>query len=392
MALLASLALALATLTVVQSATASAAAVDPPFTVRPGTTQLEVLDATTLEGDQLELVRDGSVVDTGTVDSQGSLMWRQIRAGSYTVRTTSPAPAFESAPAQVTGFGAAPPDQSFYSGQTLHAGLNFIETRDGTTLSANVVLPNRPGPYPTVVEYSGYDPSNPRETAFPTLFTLMGYAYVGVNIRGTGCSGGSFLPFEPVQSLDGYDAIEAVAAQSWVKGKVGMVGISYPGIEQLYVARTTPPHLAAITPLSVIDDTYRGTLWPGGILNTGFADPVGDRPRTPGRAVRRGMGARPRPGQPRPQRDLRRQPAGPAPEPRPGLPDRGQPVLQQDLLPTDRPEPLRPRHQRARLHRGGVAGRADRRALPGVPQALQPLAARLRDDEQRLPHRGAQPG
>jgi predicted acyl esterase len=275
---LVTLALALATLTVVQSSTtpASAAAVDP-FTVRPGTTQLEVLDATTLEGDQLELLRDGTVVDTGVVDSQGSLMWRQIRPGSYTVRTTSPATAFESTPAQVTAFSAAAPDQSFYSGQTLHAGFNFIETRDGTTLSANVVLPNPAffgaGPYPTVVEYSGYDPSNPRETAFPSVFTNLGYAYVGVNIRGTGCSGGSFLPFEPVQSLDGYDAIEAVAAQSWVKGKVGMVGISYPGIEQLYVARTTPPHLAAITPLSVIDDTYRGTLWPGGILNTGFATP-----------------------------------------------------------------------------------------------------------------------
>ena len=52
-----------------------------------------------------------------------------------------------------------------------------------------------------------------------------------------------------------------------------MVGISYPGISQLYVARTQPPHLAAITPLSVIDDTYRGTLYPGGILNTGFAVP-----------------------------------------------------------------------------------------------------------------------
>ena len=52
-----------------------------------------------------------------------------------------------------------------------------------------------------------------------------------------------------------------------------MVGISYPGISQLYVARTQPPHLAAITPLSVIDDTYRGMLYPGGILNTGFAVP-----------------------------------------------------------------------------------------------------------------------
>jgi predicted acyl esterase len=51
-----------------------------------------------------------------------------------------------------------------------------------------------------------------------------------------------------------------------------MVGISYPGIEQLYVARTQPPHLSAISPLSVLDDSYRATLWPGGILNTGFAE------------------------------------------------------------------------------------------------------------------------
>src|SRR5262249_14168284 len=115
---------------------------------------------------------------------------------------------------------------------------------------------------------------NPADTTMARLFTSLGYAYVGVNIRGTGCSGGSFLPFEPVQSLDGYDAIETIAAQPWVKfHKVGMVGISYPGIEQLYVARTQPPHLSAITPLSVLDDSYRATLWPGGILNTGFAEP-----------------------------------------------------------------------------------------------------------------------
>ena len=46
-----------------------------------------------------------------------------------------------------------------------------------------------------------------------------------------------------------------------------MVGISYGGISQLFVAATQPPHLAAITPLSVIDNTAT-TLDPGGILNT----------------------------------------------------------------------------------------------------------------------------
>ena len=273
LAVVAVVALALGTQTIVASATA----VPPPFDVRPGTTQLEVLNATSIEGSQLTLLRDGTQVADGTVDSQGSLVWRQLAPGSYTVRSTSPA--YESAPAQVTAFDAAPPAHSFYADQTLTPGFNFIETRDGTTLSANVQLPGPEanGPYPTIVEYSGYDPSRPdsanHTNGFAQILNNLGYAYVGVNIRGTGCSGGSFLPFEPVQSLDGYDAIEAVAAQPWVKfHKVGMAGISYPGIEQLYVARTTPPHLSAISPLSVLDDSYRATLWPGGILNTGFAE------------------------------------------------------------------------------------------------------------------------
>jgi predicted acyl esterase len=139
----------------------------------------------------------------------------------------------------------------------------------------NVRLPGPPdaGPYPTVVEYSGYDPANPdsNQAAMRLAETLV-YSTVGVNLRGTGCSGGAWEYFEPLQSLDGYDAIEVVAAQPWVAhGRVGMVGISYSGITQLFVASTRPPHLAAITPLSVISDTYRGVLYPGGILNTGFA-------------------------------------------------------------------------------------------------------------------------
>ena len=52
--------------------------------------------------------------------------------------------------------------------------------------------------------------------------------------------------------------------------RVGMVGVSYPGISQLFVASTNPPSLAAITPLSVIDDSALGVIYPGGILNTGF--------------------------------------------------------------------------------------------------------------------------
>jgi predicted acyl esterase len=142
-----------------------------------------------------------------------------------------------------------------------------------------------------VVNYSGYAPSKPGmplgnydylcdslpvlcdapNDPAATIAALFGFATVDVNVRGTGCSGGAYDFFETLQLLDGYDVIEAVAAQPWVAShKVGMVGLSYPGISQLFVASTQPPSLAAITPLSVIGSAHT-TMLPGGMLNDGFA-------------------------------------------------------------------------------------------------------------------------
>jgi len=225
-------------------------------------------------GAALRLVaRGGDVVSRGTADEAGALLFREVRPGSgYTVTT----PGQTSSPFEVVAPGDHP-QRSFYATQSLGPGYQYLTTRDGTTLAVNVRLPGPPdeGPYPTVVEYSGYDPANPDSNqAGMRLAETLGYATVGVNLRGTGCSGGAWEYFEPLQGLDGYDAIEVIAAQPWVAhGRVGMVGISYAGIAQLFVAATRPPHLAAITPLSVIADTYRGVLYPGGILNTGFAVP-----------------------------------------------------------------------------------------------------------------------
>ncbi len=182
------------------------------------------------------------------------------------------------------------PDPSFYEDRELRGvpfgilgnddvdvneGFNYIEMRDGVKLSAMVRLPDPliwgEGPWPTVVEYSGYATSRP-DSPEPgsRIATLLGFASVGVNMRGTGCSGGVFDVFNPAQHADGYDVIETVARQPWVlHNKVGMVGLSYSGIAQLYVARTRPPSLAAITPQSVIGDSW-GQLWPGGIYNDGF--------------------------------------------------------------------------------------------------------------------------
>jgi predicted acyl esterase len=248
---------------------ALAAAAAGPFAARGSVEQVAVTGA--LPGAPIALVSaTGRTVARGTTDTAGAHIFRDVAPGTgYVVATALR----KTAPVTVMAPTDTPP-ASFYSAQRIGPGFGYLTTRDGTTLSISVTLPGPVdrGPYPTVVEYSGYDASNPdgRQPA-STVAQLLGYATVGVNLRGTGCSGGAWRYFETLQSLDGYDTVEAVAAQPWVaNGEVGMVGISYPGITQLFVAATRPPHLEAIAPLSVIDDTYQ-TLYPGGIFNRGFA-------------------------------------------------------------------------------------------------------------------------
>src|SRR3954454_3198985 len=228
----------------------------------------------------------GKTVATRKVSALGGTLFRNVKAGSgYRVRSAG---GEQSDPLTVLSPAAAPPSTDIYKQELPTSGYGYLTTRDGTKLAINVhppqdvsgglplgYLPGAPpaGPTPTLIEYSGYGYANP---AGPTngiaiLANIMGFTVVDVNMRGTGCSGGAFDFFEPLQSIDGYDVIETVARQPWVAGgKVGMMGISYGGISQLFTAQLRPPSLAAISPLSLIDATQT-TLYPGGVLNTGFA-------------------------------------------------------------------------------------------------------------------------
>ncbi|NLV55885.1 MAG: CocE/NonD family hydrolase [Acidimicrobiales bacterium] len=214
--------------------------------------------------------------ETGTGGTLPTAEGQPLSPGTYTIRDESADPVAESEPFDVMAIDDVP-DESFYDEQEVGEGFGYVTTRDGVTLSVMVRLPGpiEDGPYPTVVEYSGYGPSNPGGDGEPGSMIaglLGGYATVGVNMRGTGCSGGVFDVFSAAQQADGYDVIEAIARQPWVKGnRVGMVGLSYSGITQLYVAATRPPSLAAITPLSVIGDSWQ-MAWPGAIYNSGFTE------------------------------------------------------------------------------------------------------------------------
>ena len=145
-----------------------------------------------------------------------------------------------------------------------------IPMRDGIRLAADLFRPDADGRFPALVEYIPYrkdDMTAPRHG--PHLyFAARGYVGVRLDVRGTGASEGANTDEYPlVEQLDGYDAIEWIAAQPWCDGQVAMFGTSYGGFTALQVALHRPPHLKAIVPMYATDDRYTDDChYVGGVL------------------------------------------------------------------------------------------------------------------------------
>lgn len=190
---------------------------------------------------------------------------------------------------------------------------------DGTSIAVAVIYPkhfnpqNRYNPktgkggYPTIFEMAGYD----NGSTGPDGRTLIGqidddyheqsgnripgltltdgshkgtsafrydneYVSVHAQVRGTGCSSGEFDVFSWQAALDGYEIIENwVVKQPWSNQKVGILGHSYSGNTGFMIAAAEglakrsgkPSHLVSITVSGMIDDLYRGIVYPGGVAN-----------------------------------------------------------------------------------------------------------------------------
>ncbi len=141
-----------------------------------------------------------------------------------------------------------------------------VPVRDGLALSANLWLPV-PGAdvpdrrFPVILEMIPYGKDSWRrngDTARGEWLAARGFALCRLDVRGTGSSPGVALDeYTEAETLDGYDAVEWLAAQAWCNGNVGMWGISYGGFTALQVAKRRPPHLRAILPMYATDDRYR---------------------------------------------------------------------------------------------------------------------------------------
>jgi putative CocE/NonD family hydrolase len=150
----------------------------------------------------------------------------------------------------------------------------YIKLPDGAQLRYTVLLPEGNGPFPTLMQYEGYQAgSQPDRAANPIFIDDMlakGYAIFGVSSRGSACSTGVWNLFDEQQANDGAYALDWGATQPWSNGRVGLFSYSYAGIMQTWVATARPKHLVALAPGNIVADTYHDISYPGGVPNVVF--------------------------------------------------------------------------------------------------------------------------
>jgi putative CocE/NonD family hydrolase len=131
-----------------------------------------------------------------------------------------------------------------------------VPTRDGIELAARVWRPQGEARRATVFVYTPYIADEQHTRA--KKFVQAGFAYVVVDKRGRGASGGEFAPLEGA-GPDGCDAIAWIRRQPWSDGRVVMRGGSYRGMVQWQIAAQCPDAIAAMVPTASV---YPGEDFP----------------------------------------------------------------------------------------------------------------------------------
>lgn len=136
-----------------------------------------------------------------------------------------------------------------------------VPIADGTQLHGTLYRPKdwregEPG-LTTIVTITPYISDRYHPDAL--YFARHGFAFLVVDTRGRGNSGGEFSPLDLEDGRDGRDVVEWVADQPWSNCKVGMRGGSCGGYNQWATARYFPDHLDTIVPIA---SPYHGIDFP----------------------------------------------------------------------------------------------------------------------------------
>lgn len=178
----------------------------------------------------------------------------------------------DTVPAQsiLSGTGASEPaDSPAQSGQKSGPSETTYTITDVTIpLSDGIALHGRlylPAPsdstWPTIFSMTPYTSDDAHE--YGSYFARYGFAYLNVDVRGRGGSGGTFRPLFR-DGADGAGVVRWITQQPWSDGQAAMRGGSYRGTVQWQTLTVDPDALRSIVPTAAV---YPGRDFP---LNNGI--------------------------------------------------------------------------------------------------------------------------
>lgn len=173
----------------------------------------------------------------------------------------------------------------------------YLAMRDGVRIAVNVFVPERSSTamqLPTIVHQTRYYRSmelrlllralrggKTFEHIPPTVksrkrFVANGYAWVDVDVRGSGASYGSrACEWSPDEIRDGAEIVDWIIRQPWSNGVVGALGTSYDGACAEFLLLNRHPAVRAIAPRFALFDAYTDIAFPGGIHAAWFTEAWG---------------------------------------------------------------------------------------------------------------------
>jgi putative CocE/NonD family hydrolase len=160
----------------------------------------------------------------------------------------------------------------------------YLTMRDGVRIAVDLNLPSglKPGDrIPALVRQTRYYRSFDLgwRLRFLTrnwpsqrkLFLAHGYAWVDVDVRGTGASFGRWVyPWSPDEVRDGAEVVDWIVRQPWSNGTVGAIGSSYDGGSAEFLLLNRHPAVKAVAPEFAFFDAYSDLAFPGGIWLQSF--------------------------------------------------------------------------------------------------------------------------
>ncbi len=152
----------------------------------------------------------------------------------------------------------------------------YVTMRDGVRIACCIYRPDAEGAFPALFAASPYQyeyddvPAYSifpwRETGPVEWYVGQGYAYVHMDVRGSGRSEGDFGFMGRIEQEDYCEVIAWTAEQPWCDGNIGGMGQSYYAMAQWFMAAMNPPALKCIIPYDGLVDHYRGSVYHGGIF------------------------------------------------------------------------------------------------------------------------------